>query len=236
MSKLIILSFLVMGMAFYQLSGGSDFVPRSEAIKARIAAAETDPAESAALETVRRARPVPSRDDVAVSALAASPAVVRTVPKPDATTPEDTAVASTAARFEATTARADSDQVVLASLERGAETFGRVLQIDPQAADSIVEPAEPNLQVAATVATPDETSQPTEVRAEPEQQADLREVTASRVNVRTGPGTDHDILTKVTRGQQVEVLSDNGDGWLRLRILPDDRVGWIAARLISPAG
>ncbi len=73
----------------------------------------------------------------------------------------------------------------------------------------------------------------TAVRA-PDPKADLRKVVASRVNLRTGPGTDHNILATLDRGQSVEVLESNDLGWLRLRTQPGDRVGWIAERLISP--
>ena len=64
----------------------------------------------------------------------------------------------------------------------------------------------------------------------------MREIVATRVNMRAGPGTSSDILMRLAKGDSVEVLEDNGSGWLRLRALPADRVGWIAARLVSPAG
>lgn len=226
MSKFVILSFGVLGFAFYELSGGADFVPRSAAIKAEIARAEQAEASESALQTVANRAKIPARDSVEVAELVAAPAVSRRVE-----TPITNAQASQVKpKFSPQSDTANEDQVVLASLERGGTTFGNVLNIQvDQAEPAIIEQTEPEAAEASTPA-----AQP--VRAELEAAADIREVTATRVNVRTGPSTDFDVLTRVTQGQQVEVLNDNGDGWLRLRILPDDRVGWIAARLISPAG
>lgn len=53
---------------------------------------------------------------------------------------------------------------------------------------------------------------------EPEIIADLREVTAARVNMRDGPGQNFDVIAKLTNGQQVEILQDPGDGWVKLRV------------------
>ena len=75
----------------------------------------------------------------------------------------------------------------------------------------------------------------TAVRPAPVAEADLREVVATRVNMRAGPSLDDDIIDRLERGHQVEILENNGKGWLRLRSLPDDRVGWIAERLVSAA-
>lgn len=66
----------------------------------------------------------------------------------------------------------------------------------------------------------------------PEPQKDIREVSGTRVNMRDGPGTIYPIVGKATIGQKVEVLSDSGTGWLRLRVLPQQQVGWISSSLI----
>jgi hypothetical protein len=62
---------------------------------------------------------------------------------------------------------------------------------------------------------------------------DLREVTGTRVNMRDGPGTIYPVVSRLTIGHKVEVLGESGTGWLRLRILPEEQIGWIAASLIS---
>lgn len=214
MPKFILLVFVMLGFMFYELSGGSDFEPRSAAIKARLEKERPAPARNV------RARTLPEKPRVEIASLVAAPAVVQSiVPRAESPAPEP------AARIRPAPQSGSSEQVVLASLERGGETFGNVLNISPLADAPAAREPEP---AAVAAAAP--------VRAAPEPRTDIRQITATRVNVRTGPGTDHDILTRANQGQQVEVLGDNGAGWLRLRLLPEDRVGWIAERLVSPAG
>ena len=66
----------------------------------------------------------------------------------------------------------------------------------------------------------------------PEIEKDIREISGTRVNMRDGPGTIYPIIGKASIGQQVEVLSESGTGWLRLRVLPEQQVGWISASLV----
>ena len=61
----------------------------------------------------------------------------------------------------------------------------------------------------------------------------VRSVTGNRVNVRGGPGTNFDVVTKLVRGDQVEVLQDPGEGWVMLRPVEGGPVGWIADFLLS---
>ena len=62
---------------------------------------------------------------------------------------------------------------------------------------------------------------------------DLRSVSAQSVNVRGGPGTNFSIVNRLTRGAEVEVLRDPGNGWVELRILSDGTVGWMADYLLT---
>ncbi len=66
----------------------------------------------------------------------------------------------------------------------------------------------------------------------PEPEKDIREISGTRVNMRDGPGTIYPIIGKATIGQKVEVLSDSGTGWLRLRVLPQQQMGWVSASLV----
>jgi len=68
---------------------------------------------------------------------------------------------------------------------------------------------------------------------EPEIIADLREVTAARVNMRDGPGPNFDVIAKLTNRQQVEILQDPGDGWVKLRVDDTGREGWMADFLLT---
>lgn len=64
---------------------------------------------------------------------------------------------------------------------------------------------------------------------------DLREVTGNRVNMRNGPGTSYSIVGRLERGDAVEVLSEPGNGWLKLRVSETGRIGWMADFLVSDA-
>ena len=56
-----------------------------------------------------------------------------------------------------------------------------------------------------------------------------------RVNVRGGPGTDHDILDSVASGAAVQVLAKSEDSdWYRVQ-LDSGREGWISAALLRVA-
>ena len=70
--------------------------------------------------------------------------------------------------------------------------------------------------------------------APPEPPEDLRQVTGRRVNMRGGPGTAYGVLATLTRGSQVIVLREPGNGWAKLRVVETGRVGWMSARLLAP--
>jgi uncharacterized protein YgiM (DUF1202 family) len=72
---------------------------------------------------------------------------------------------------------------------------------------------------------------------QPQPQADLREVAGSRVNMRSGPGTGYDVLTSLAQGTEVEVIESDGAGWVKLRAVDEDIVGWMAEYLLTePTG
>lgn len=70
-------------------------------------------------------------------------------------------------------------------------------------------------------------------REETGPQADIREVTASRVNLRSGPGTGYPRVGGLSRGDAVEVIGDDGSGWVKLRVMESGRVAYIADFLLS---
>lgn len=73
----------------------------------------------------------------------------------------------------------------------------------------------------------------TEASAETPPPVDLRAVNGSSVNLRTGPGQEHPVLATLARGTTVQVLEDPGDGWVRLQVVPQGRIGWIADFLLD---
>lgn len=53
-----------------------------------------------------------------------------------------------------------------------------------------------------------------------------------KITLRTGPGIDHKIITMVTSGQEVEVLSSLND-WTNVQTL-GGKEGWVLSRFITP--
>ena len=67
----------------------------------------------------------------------------------------------------------------------------------------------------------------------PEPPADIRTVAGSRVNMRSGPGTSHGVLTVLSRGDPTEVLAVDGR-WARIRAGGIE--GWMALSMLSEEG
>lgn len=113
------------------------------------------------------------------------------------------------------------EQIVLASAT--VSTSGTVVQ---QAA------------VTAPLVEEDKVEAVTEVAAvvEPvveEDPVDMRKVTAARVNMRQGRGQNFSVVAKLISGDEVQILQDPGDGWLKLKVQESDRVGWMADFLLT---
>lgn len=62
---------------------------------------------------------------------------------------------------------------------------------------------------------------------------DLRIVSGNRVNVRGGPSTNYGIVSKLTRGEEVQILEDNGNGWVRMQPVDGGESGWMADFLLT---
>ncbi len=58
-------------------------------------------------------------------------------------------------------------------------------------------------------------------------------VNATSANVRSGPSTGHDVVARLSRGEQVLVVASPGNGWVQIRIEGDGVNGWISERLLS---
>lgn len=71
-------------------------------------------------------------------------------------------------------------------------------------------------------------------RDEPKVDPQLWQVSASRLNVRAGPSTANPVVTTLSRGEEVLVVSDTGANWVHIRIEGDGVDGWVARKLLSP--
>lgn len=157
MTRFIVVTFLFLAVAFYEMSGGAGFVPEQ-----RIAAAEP-------VETVTRA-----------------------------------------------------DTVELASLSQVQEPAITDTLTVPLIAPPVT--AQEEAVVEAVVA---------EVAQAPVVAQDLRQVTAERVNLREGPGTDYAVMDRLVQGTQTEVLETDAAGWARVRVLSSGLSGWVSAEFLA---
>lgn len=62
---------------------------------------------------------------------------------------------------------------------------------------------------------------------------DIRFVSGTRVNMRSGPGTDYAVLDTLPGGTEAEVIEVDATGWARIRLPESGAVGWMAERLLS---
>ncbi|WP_246139475.1 SH3 domain-containing protein [Phaeobacter marinintestinus] len=207
MARFIVVTFLFMGIAFYQLSGGSDFEPRG--VRAEKTAAVSSSVSAPTPIQVSDAEPVlaPRKDGQA----AATPSAA---PKPD-TAAIEAAVRLAKARV---------------SLSDGLTLLGDQNSVQGLQLASLSEGVI-GLRTAPTEETETSDEPATQEYTSPE--PDIREVKGTRVNMRHGPGTNYEVVTSLTLGHEVEVLSDSGTGWLRLRTRPEGTMGWISASLIA---
>ena len=60
-------------------------------------------------------------------------------------------------------------------------------------------------------------------------------VTGNNVNIRTGPGTNFPVVTKVTRGTTMTV-KDSAFGWYKVVLSDGNTTGWIASWLVDTSG
>ena len=62
---------------------------------------------------------------------------------------------------------------------------------------------------------------------------DLRQVTAERVNMREGPGTNYAVMDRLIQGTEAEVLETDAAGWARVRVLETGLSGWVSAEFLG---
>jgi len=118
--------------------------------------------------------------------------------------------------------------VTLASAEAApAAITTAVIEVPTVKATPVAVPKAPDLD---TVAEPTVAAQ-----ARLSQSRDIRTVASTRVNMRSGPGTNYGRIGQLTRGTEVIVLRDPGNGWIKLRVQESGRIGWMADRLLTAA-
>lgn len=216
MKAFIVVVFAGLFLTFYEMSGGSEFEPGDSPFVEE-ARAEVEPvAEKAAVRTasvstrdvpevVTRA-PAATTERVVLKLETAAPKPAETVEdKADALT---TSIAQAADKAVERALTTDGTEGNLVFTSLGDAQQGFLTQQGTPATETVETPAQPRL--------------------------DLRFVTASRVNVRGGPGTNFNVIAQVVRNDEVEVLRSDENGWVRLRT-PEGQVGWMAERFLVAA-
>ena len=141
------------------------------------------------------------------------PAIAAPAPAPSeaAPLPEPAPLTQAAAEPERTVAPAD-----VAAFDRAAEAAetGAPSSVVPETGE-----AAPSTDAADPIA------------AALSEALDLRVVTGTLVNVRSGPGTAFEVVAQLAEGQRAEALREE-DGWAEVR-LEDGTTGWMSARFLE---
>lgn len=203
MKRFIFLSFIFMGLAFYELSGGADFDPveaREAAVMGRTEAPQEAPVDDAPGPVIAQADEPSTVTRVNLNLVSFD----------DVSAPKRERPARTAAAAPGTPP--DTETVALTPV-----TF--------------FESDEPEVVIPSLI-FPGTTSRASSADVSQGLQ-NVRAVSASRVNLRNGPGTGFGVVTQLDRDTQVEILQDDGSGWVRLRPVDGGPEGWIAEFLLT---
>lgn len=205
MGKFILLTFGFLGWAFYEMSDGPDFQPAS----VRMAAA-TPAVEEVAPQKAKAEVPAPK---------VAKIVPVDTTPPGYGKNTQDQQVSRVALNL--TTVR-NAAVITNASLVTNASYV-------PINAGSMSS-TENTPAIIPSLIVPGDSGA---VSSDTASYGEIRSVSGNRVNVRGGPGTDYGVVTKLERGASVEILADNGDGWVKMRPLNGGPEGWMADFLLT---
>lgn len=255
MNRFVVLSFLFLGWGFWELSGGNDFEPSyRSAARAPVAQAPLEPTPVAkgplslapiADHTVESTAE-PTGDVTVKSARISAPAVSSVLAPGVA---PDAALSTNNLEIQVPSIRA-LPTVAIAPAQTATGTATAGIFAADRATGSILQHANvllfttPTLSEpfvilpATTVVTPtlpDPINTPVTEVPFAALEPDLRIVKGSRVNLRGGPGTSHGVIATLVRGQTVEILSDEGAGWVKLRDKDSGHIGWMARKMLDPS-
>ncbi|MEQ3708117.1 MAG: SH3 domain-containing protein [Tateyamaria sp.] len=217
MWRFILISFAFLGFVFYEMSGGGEF----DSEELRLSRVETPPVvETSNPETTQTAQ-APLQDPEDVTRVSLSLTSVNDVLRPTNLRTQRAKVIANANEVEQT------DQVLS---EAAPAVILPSLIMDQSAVTTVTFGQDANDQQIVAVSAPAASAAPAAPEASP---FDVRSVTGDSVNVRGGPGTDFSVVTRMVRGDKVEILQDPGQGWVQLRLVGGGPVGWMADFLLS---
>ncbi|SLN28978.1 SH3 domain-containing protein [Pseudooctadecabacter jejudonensis] len=90
--------------------------------------------------------------------------------------------------------------------------------------------AEPVVEIAAA---PTPAPEPAPEQTPVDVVTDIREVAGNRVNMRSGPGTNFDVIVTLNGGTALEVIEIDESGWANVATLDRGVEGWMAERLLT---
>ncbi|MEQ3672078.1 SH3 domain-containing protein [Pseudophaeobacter sp.] len=243
MSRLVIVSFAFLGWGFYEFSGGGDFVaperPPENLLEITSTSATLDTPTPAASTFQRSAK---IRAATLVTAPVLQPGLQQATASPSQSEPNSRPRPDPAHRQAVAL---DKIASAGASLHSSASAFAPTAETGLLHMDNIqgglaamtTRPAAGGnlggtnggvvLNTGLTGAEPAQPLIPVE------SYLDIREIRASRVNMRQGPGTIYPVTARLLAGDEVLIMEDSGTGWLQLRNRAGTKVGWVAASLVS---
>ncbi len=184
MWRLIAITFGLLSLAFYQMSGGADYTPSEGSLQAHAAQKRLD--RIAALQN-----PAPKTAETVTAAI--------------------------------------TQPVAEETVSRGTINLDTLPQVKITLASAAVPDAKTIQARKVNAATPET------VAAIAKPVRDIRQVKGNRVNMRMGPGTKYNKIGQLTKGEQVIILQEPGNGWVKLRSVDTNRVGWMADFLLTAA-
>lgn len=232
MRSFMFVTFAFLAFAFYHLSGGNAYEPVAHSVQARAAA------KAAGSPIVATTLPAPRSGAIAAGDLATVRITKSQAPQPS----RDPDQAGT---YEVTLASA-------APLTRSADPTAGVPE--PARATAIMEAIEAAVEEAVQEALPDEgaatpvfsletyVASSGDVSSEPlfarpsvtrELRPDIRTVSGSSVNMRSGPGTEFRVLGSLPQGTEVAILDEPGNGWIMFEVTQSGETGWMADWLVT---
>lgn len=256
MKRFIFLTFGFMGWAFYEMSDGADFEPKSQQM-ARLQAAESNAVAEATTETgklvtaaaVNAARKRMMRektfaandapkmnDNAEVTRVALNLTTLSDLPRASDMAMVEKAVVKPTVNKGTTTTMIQTAQagsisntgakvIVVKASASAPQAPGHIVSSSgtPAIIPSLIDPNDTGEFKTSTNTTTHITTS----------QGDIRTVNGNRVNIRRGPGTSFGIVGKLGAGDAVKVIESNGAGWVRLRSVNGNEMGWMAEFLLS---
>lgn len=236
MKRFILLAFGFLALAFFELSGGSDFDPaatRQSSIEMRQQLEASRRANAAtmlaALPAVTGRAPIAAQaaeDDGSGNTSSLNLVSYNSVTNPQAgSLPEITSTdAKVADLLDTETSDTISDEVTT----KITLTTPAVIGISETRG---LAPDTGTISVAGLSAPA--SSRNAELPQIIDRPSDVRVVSGSLVNLRAGPGTTFEVVAQLSENTRVEILEDAGNGWVNLRPIGGGPVGWMADYLLA---